>query len=480
MASFISYFLKNALSWLTSNLANRLTATILFIALTNRVPLSEVGSYRLGLTFVALLLPLSGWGLDQLIIRDLAQNQKRASQYLTNFLLFRLCAALVSWGILFVLVSLIGYDTFTRNIVLVMGLTIISDGASGLLQAIYITFGRTLTMFYVAIIVNIIRLGLGLTALLSGQGAMGLAIVFVGASVLGATFHLFWINRHLVPLSHTINLDFWRRQLRLAHPFVLIDASMAIEFQIGQVLLSVYQDENAVGLYAAAFTIVSMLTLVAQAYMFTIFPIMSRAYQTSKERLGRVYNKSCQYLLLLSLPLITAVSFMSQDLLGLIYPNTFQTASLTLSILVWSTFFTFLNIPNSRLMIITDRQNKQAVYMIVSALTNILLNLSLISHWGIEGAAVARVVSSLVFFLPNYWFVYRHIHQFNLLYASIRPLLATIVMAAILSLSRANQPWLGLITSSVAYTVVAILLQAVPAQDFRLFIQTLRDLRVTE
>lgn len=476
MTSFARSFLKNALSWLTSNLASRLTATILFIALTNRVSLAEAGAYRLGITFTTLLIPLAGWGLEQLIIRDVAQDATRASRYLSNFLWLRLCVTLLSWVLLLILVTLIGYVPLTRQVVLIMGLTIISDGVGGLLQATYVTFGRTVTMLYVAVVVNALRLGLGLAALFSGRGAMGLAVIFVGASLLGLFLNLFLVHRRLVPLSPGVDLGFWRQQLRLAFPFFVIDASWAIEFQVGQVLLSIYRDESAVGLYGAAFTILSVFTLMAQAFMFTVFPIMSRVYQTSQERLALVYDKSCHYLLLFSLPLIVSVSLLSETLLGLVYPAAFQAATLTLSVLVWSSLFTFLNVPNSRLVVITDRQGQQAKYMVASAAINVALNVLLIPGWGIEGVAVARVISSCAFFIPNYLFVYRHIHKLNLARLSVRPFLAAGGMAAAILLLQAEHPWLALGGGGLVYLSIVILLQAVTLQDVRFFRQMLGGL----
>ena len=470
MIKTIAQLLKNTFFWLSSNLAGRITSAILFILLTNTADLAEVGAYTLGLTFLALLTPFTLWGLEQLIIRDIPQHPERASTYLMNFILLRLM--IVGAGYLFLvgLVFLATYSLFTKTIILLMGIGLITENLSGLFQAFFVAFERLSAVFWIGLSTNLLRLLLGVFVIYQGDGALGIALIFILATSLKAGLLFLILRRTFIKFSGKIQIDrsFWREQLQIAYPFVLFDIFFAIEYQIGQVLLSFYYDEAAVALYGAAFFIISMIMLIPQAYMMTVFPLMARLYKVSRAQLGKVYDKSYQYLLLISLPFALFISITSGWLLGIIYPPDFQMAGPALSILGWSTVFIFLNIPSSRLMIITNHQKQQAWFMAISAVVNIVCNIIFIPLWQINGVAIAKFISGLIFFVPNYLFVYQNIHRLNLIKVSIPAILATLSMALTFFMLLAWHSGLALGISLIVFGITAFIFGGVEKQDINI------------
>jgi O-antigen/teichoic acid export membrane protein len=475
------HFLKNALSWLASSLAGRVVTSLLFILLTNYASLAETGAYTLGLTFLVLLTPLSLWGLDQLFIRDAAQDREHVSVHLRRILLPRLLLAIATYLLLVILVYAIDYTETTRRIILIMGASLITENISGLLQAYFVTIEKTIFLVYVMLPVNLVRLLVGYLILVNGGSATGLAVIFTVTSLFTLLLLAKGVLAHTGSLisKESFDIQFWRQQLKIAYPFVLFDFFWAAELHAGQILISVYWGEEATGLYATAFMIVSLLTLISHAYMITIFPAMSRLYRTSRESLKFVYDRSVRYLLLMALLPAVLFSVMGRDLLGLVFPESYAAASPVLAILGWSLVFTFLNVPNSRLLIIQNRQDKQALYMGISAVSNITLNFWLIPQLGILGAAIARVISSLVFFLPNYLTVYWSIYSLNLLRVAIGPVLISAGMITILILLKSWHVWFAL-TSSIIFFIGAVLLsRIVTVNDLRLFQRVLEGKSAT-
>ena len=469
-----SQFLKNALSWLGSNLLGRFVAAILFILLTNRATLEETGAYTLGFTYLMLFTPLSLWGLEQLVIRNIAQDRKLAPIYLSNFLLIRFSVALISYFVLIKITALIGYASYTRTIILLIGLTLITENVGMLIQSFFIAFEQTARIFQVSLVSNLIRLGLGVYILFNGGGALALAIIFVVATLLKMGLLLLMLFKYITKLIPITRFDssFWKTQFKLAYPFIFFDFFFAVDLQIGQVLLSIDRGEEALGLYAAAFTIVSVIMLFSQAYMMAIFPIMSRLYIDSVEKLNVIYEKSCRYLLVISLPLAVIISMMSSSILGAMYPDKFQAASLVLTVLVWSTVFIFLNVPNSRLMVITNHQGIQALFMGVSAVISIVLNLVLLPHFGIIGVALAKVISAFVFFIPNYIFVYYNICRFNILQAALRPTIGAVGMVLCFFLLSTWPPLIVLVLAIGVFSGIIFWLGVITKGDLLFFRQT--------
>ena len=109
-------------------------------------------------------------------------------------------------------------------------------------------------------------------------------------------------------------------------------------------------------------------------------------------------------------------------------PEFYPTISV-LEILSLSLVAVFLSQLDVRMMVVYDRQKWISLFMVGSVAVNVLLNLALVPFYGAVGAGLARVCSSLFFFLLSHLYVNRYFTRLNLLHVLFRPSLATAVMA---------------------------------------------------
>jgi O-antigen/teichoic acid export membrane protein len=228
----------------------------------------------------------------------------------------------------------------------------------------------------------------------------------------------------------------------VALPFLLISSFLAFEYQTDVIVLSLFQDETAVGWYAAATTIVFTLMLVPQAYRAAVFPRMADSSRTAPAALWTLYEVSFHYLGAAALPIAIAVTILSPRIVQLVFGSSFEAAAMPLRILGWALVFLFLTVPNSRLLLVKDRQKWLAMLLVISMGLNIVLNLLLVPAWGASGAATARLCSAAFFFLLNYWYVTRHIHRHQLIRALVPTVVASGVLAACLVAVQAWPLWL--------------------------------------
>ncbi len=88
----------------------------------------------------------------------------------------------------------------------------------------------------------------------------------------------------------------------------------------------------------------------------------------------------------------------------------------------------FLNVPSARVMLVYDHQKWSALFISISAILNICLNLLLDQRLGASGAAIARLCSTITFFLLTYLYTRRKIIQSHLLTIIIKPLIVSLLM----------------------------------------------------
>jgi O-antigen/teichoic acid export membrane protein len=256
-----------------------------------------------------------------------------------------------------------------------------------------------------------------------------LVIVIVGASLAGMLFNLLLLHWHFIKKQDgQITVSMWTTWLQQAFPFFFVTVFYTLDYQLDTVLLSLWQSETAVGIYGAATTVLFVLLFIPQSLREAIFPAMARLYPENLPALRKLYCTASRWLLAAALPIVVGGTLIARDLMTFVYQEAFYESGRVLQIMLWSLLLLFINVPNNRLLIVAGKQREVAWFTIISTSVNVLLNAWLIPRYSYVGAAVARLVSTSVFFILTYAYTYRHLLRFNLLHILARPVIAAVIM----------------------------------------------------
>jgi O-antigen/teichoic acid export membrane protein len=420
--------IRNSAFSFMASVATKVANTLVFILIARRLTVDEVGVYSLALTYGIIFVQLASWGLDQLLVCEVAQRRDETAKYLVNFLLIRLVLSLSAYALMALVVTqVIHYERATVHALLLAGAMVVFDSVSNICQAVFIAHERLVYITYVALVMSLFKLGATWIGLQATQGLLLLVGILVCASLVGMLFSLALVRWRFLPASlgrGRVSLDAWPAWLRFAFPFVFVTLFYTLDYQLDSVLLSVWKSEEAVGLYGAATTVLFSTVFISQAFREAIFPVMSRFYPADPVALGRLYHASARWLLAIGLPLALGGTLIAEDLMTWLYKEEFRESGRVLQIIIWCVVFLFLNVPNARLMIVAGKQRELAWSAVVCMSTNLL------------GAALARLASTTLFFFWLYTFTFRHLLRFNMLTIVPRPAISAIVMGAVMGLVR--------------------------------------------
>ncbi|MBL7183682.1 MAG: flippase [Anaerolineae bacterium] len=430
MLSRVHHVVRNYVYALLADISQRAAAAILMVLVSRQLGVAEAGIYFLAVSFALIFSRLALWGLDQLLIRDVAQTPDQADAYFVNFLALRLVLSLFAlMALAFVVSGFIHYAPHTERVILIYGLTILPAQVSNICQALFIARERMGYLAGVSAFAGFTRLAAGLTSLWAGLGLEGVVGALLLASLVEMSLNLAIVWRRFLRPRWQLDWSFCRRQLGVAFPFLFIGVSYILENQLDSVLLSVLKGEQAVGIYGAAAMVLSALLLIPYAYQRAIYPAMSRLYATSRAALQQVYAESMRYLFLVALPIAVGGTILAEPIMVTVFRAEFLQSARVLQVLLWVTFLLFLHMPNARLMVISNNQSLIARFLVVTLGVNVVLNVVLIPRWGATGAAVARLASTSALVLLSYGFVYRRIYAYTPIGTWLRPALAAAVMA---------------------------------------------------
>jgi len=460
--------LSNSFFSLVSDVAYRLSLALLLILVARRLGEAVAGVFTLSTNYILVISAIALWGLDQLLIREVAHNRSLSTRYFVHFFAVRLVISPILWVLLAaLLLGLHPYLPQTNRFIALVGATLVGDSISNLGQSLFVAIERVWLSALVSVCVSTLRLITGAVVISYGLEVKALALVLVLTSWIQATVLTWLAYRYLRPAGFRFEADFCWRQLGAGFPFVPIVLFIALENQLGGILLSFFHSEAAVGYYGMANVVVSALALLSQAVRVGLFPTMARLYRAERDHFVRLYECSWRYLSIVSLPTVILVVLLSDRIIHLVYHRTAPQAIATLQWLTLTLLFYFLNIPNARLMILDERQRILAHFFGISVGANVLVCLLFIPHYGPQAVAVARVVSMGTLFMLNCVYVYRRVLALWPWHFIWQPLAASAIMALVVFGALSSCPdYLRSLIGVVVYSALLIYLKAIPASEW--------------
>lgn len=233
-------------------------------------------------------------------------------------------------------------------------------------------------------------------------------------------------------------------------------------------ILGGIQDDQAVGIYSSAIKIVTFILGISAFSQIAIFPVLSRLFIESKEKLISISDQILRYLIISSLPLSFGMVLTADKIIDLLYSNSFQEAGIVLKIAGWAIVAGFVQIIFSALLTAINRQKEKVVIIGITFLVTTLLNVIMISYFSYLGAAVVKIISLFISFVFFAYLTNKYLVTLSIIKFSLRPILACLVMALFI-FSFSHLSLIVLIpVSAILYLTSLFLLGALSPQDFKL------------
>jgi O-antigen/teichoic acid export membrane protein len=162
-------------------------------------------------------------------------------------------------------------------------------------------------------------------------------------------------------------------------------------------IIGLFLTQAHVGAYEVAWRVTSVSILFSQAISMTIFPQVSEwSANGSNERIEDLIATVMTPSLFFVIPVFFGSILLSQDILALVFGQDYAIASVVLIVLMSDKIFQAIQLVVGRSLQAIDKPDLAARAVIISILSNAVLNIVLVVEFGIIGAAVATLVSSVL------------------------------------------------------------------------------------
>ncbi len=409
------------------------------------------GDFAFAVSISLYASTISNWGLDVLLIRDVARDKTQANRYFSNTLLLRLGLSLLVIGLLALLLIpnpglLLGadqqYASYAIAATLLLAAALLPGSLSAACTAVFQAHERMTIPAIVTIITAAVKFVFGLALLggvwlANGQqpsptmliilGAIPLAVNCVTAAVLYV-----WMRRTLLQPHLEFERRFALGLLAIALPLLINSLLQNLFFKLDYQILRAEWPKEILGKYDAAYKFINFFPLITANLTFAIFPLLSRYAADARDGLLRAYTLTLKLLALIAMPAIAATLLLSGPIIWLFAGPVFlPEAATALQILILFLPFSFFNGLTLYVLIALNRQRLITVGFVLVAVFNVVANLILIPMFSLYAASWVTVASELVLMAPLYLWTRTELGTMpNLFALAWRPALAAAIGAA--------------------------------------------------
>ncbi|HMK33771.1 MAG TPA: flippase [Desulfomonilaceae bacterium] len=464
MGSRLSLF-KNTFALAVPNVLNPFISFVLILMISRSLGVDGLGEYSLVLAYVGIFSTFASLGLGDLVVRELARNPEDVHTFFVNAGVFGAISSLASMIIMDACVLAMGYGQEVVKATVIMSFSLVASTAMTYLEAIFRSVEKSKYIALTYLAENALRVGACVLLLLNGYGIIALFFAVLVSRIL-ALLMLFSFYRKLLGMpGWRFKPEIWRTLWKEAPTFTSIAIFSTIHLSLDQIMLSKLQTIESVGIYSAADRLLSICKTVPVAFASALLPFFSQRMATGFQGLRRITEDSLRYLSLVLFPVVVGTVVLGDSIITMMYGATFVAAGPVLrlhivSLIPFSAVFVL-----AQVLIATDNQRTDLKINMVAALVNFVLNFVLIPPYGAMGAAVATLLSILVFHTLQYLYIKSYLFRLSFFGITHRALFGSLAMGAFTYAFRDWNLFLNVGVSAALYFFFAIALGAISRDD---------------
>ncbi|MBN2471898.1 MAG: oligosaccharide flippase family protein, partial [Anaerolineae bacterium] len=464
------------------------------------IMLRVLGPENAGIYYYAIVVfgwfdILTNFGLNTFLTREVARQRDQAGRYLLNTSLLRVGLAGIGLPVLLLFLA-IRQGAITPPLspvaLVAIGLLYIGllpNSLSTGLSALFYAFERAEYPAAIATASTFSKAVLGLLALLTGWGVIGLAGVSIVTNLITLGLMLWFARPLLWPEGRPsrrsrigierdartgIERDLIRHMLGESWPLMINHLLATIFYKIDVILIEAINGVTVVGWYSTAYKWLDALQVIPSFLSAALLPVMSRQAQDDPPALVRSFRLTVKLLSLVALPVAVATTFIAPALVLLLGGSEYlPDGAVALQIMIWSVPVGWINSITQYVLIALDRQRTLTRAFIVTVAFNVVGNLLFLPAYSYRAAAIITILSESLLLVMFFRILGQTLREripadargIGLVGMLWRPGLAALVMGAALAALWPVNGLLALAASGAAYGVMLALLQPFDASE---------------
>lgn len=356
---------------------------------------SNYGTINYAASYISFFTIACALGLEGIVVKEMVDNRENEGVVLGSSIGMRLVAGFLSMIAVCAIVAVANPRDQVLLIVAFMQSLVLLFNAFHIIDTWYQSYLRSRTSTIIKCIaytgMSIYRIWLLITgksvewfAFATSLDALLIAILFLLKYKKDGRGKLKFskaVSKHLIGLSYHL----------------IISSLMAVIYsQMDRIMIGKLIDQTHVGYYAAASTICHMWLFIPQALANSAQPLIINL----KGKDGKLYIKRIKQLsstiFWMGILFAICITVLSHFIIDILYGTNYASARGPLILIIWSTVFSAMSYSKSIWMICENKQKYAKYILLCGVIVNLTLNAVWIPTVGMNGAAVATIITEFV------------------------------------------------------------------------------------
>ncbi len=461
-------FIKNTTILVVAKAFQPLATFFLIITISQKYGLEVFGVYSTIFKYVPIFQIIAGFGLRSFLVREIAQNPEVAHKYVSAATYVALITAFIGAISMSFLVNLISNNPLVIYGTVLASIALFASGLSDVYEGVIGGFEELKQVGYALFAENVFRVGLSLFLIYNGFGIIVIVLVFVIGQILKTIFFYIYINRKLTKTTGKFDKHLIFSLFKQAKTFALIMVSVTIYWNIDGIMLESMRSAEEVSYYSAAYRFLMMSMVLVHSYVFSLYPIISNYYKTSKAKFEIACRKSLRILMVAVIPIIIALSLLAERVILFLFKENFLPSVKVLQVLIWALIPYVFSQIFAYSLIACNRQNIDLLVNVISMFLNVSLNFFLIPKFGFIGATIATLISINFYVVLQVPFVVQKLIHFkarDVLKYGLKIIVAGILMGSSIIVMKDMNLFVILTIASLLYLGSLFLLGLITESD---------------
>ena len=353
----------------------------------------KYGLLLYAVSFVALFKVFSKMGLNEIVVRELVNDERNKNTLLGTSFIIQLCGVLVMWMLIAIVVPFTKNDAYCNLLVAIIAGGMIFSVFSNIdfyfqakVLSKYSVIARSITGFVIPVSKIVL--------VFTHTELIWFAVVILAEHLLRAFLYIIvYKYQKLSILKWRFDLQIAKRLLQDSWPLIFTGLLITVYMKIDQVMLKNMLDAEQVGIYAVAVRLSEFGYFIPMLVCQSIFPAIIKAKKFGKDHYNNRLQQLYDLMTFLSLSLAIVMTFSSNIIIDFLFGSEYTESGKVLAIHIWAGVMVFYGTARSKWIIAENLQKKAISIHLCGAILNVVLNIFFIPAYGVNGAALATLLS---------------------------------------------------------------------------------------
>lgn len=351
-----------------------------------------MGIYNYALAYIAMFSGILGMGLENIVIKDLAQKGKNEGEVLFAAFILLVVGALIS-GIGVVLgTSILGIGGKRKVLILLLSIQFIFNPCNIFRFWLYSRSQIQIVTLYQCCL-QVFFLILKVIVLCGTQNLTWfMAMVLIEACMVNVIYFIIFKRRkHTFP-KFKYNRDILRWLLKVCFPIVISSISVTLYCKMDQLMIGNMLGDSELGVYSVAVKMAEFWYIVPAMLYTAILPKMSEMYVKDKRTFQNMSQHFADVLAVIGYAAIFLIFILAQKIIPWMYGEEYVGAVRLTMIYVIGGIAVSIGYHFSVYAAIKEWSIYSLILTTSGVMLNFFLNIILINRYGSTGAVCATVI----------------------------------------------------------------------------------------